>query len=237
MNELEPPALTIEETAKLALSQFADHVERQCGSPDGLKPIGDFAAKAAEHAARIAGVLTIVAERHAISIDLATVTDALILAEWYVMEALRLQQAGRRDLKLDQAQALLEWCLARDGDEVPFREVLQFGPGTLRTKGCCGTGHRDPDQPWLGGRSLPATAPLPHCQVGSTLMPYHRFKQQVPPATIANPATVHAALAESVAVVANVAAPLPENQGSAAQTVARLARVAGGEGIVSPDVV
>lgn len=39
--------------------EFYDHIESQCGSGNPLASIGDFAAKAAEHAARIAGVITL----------------------------------------------------------------------------------------------------------------------------------------------------------------------------------
>ena len=102
---------------------------------DGLQPIGDFAAKAAEHAARIAGVLTIVADHRATGIGMDTMAGALALAEWYVLETLRLQQAGRRDAKLLRANALLEFMQKRSGEEILLREILQFGPIDTRTKG------------------------------------------------------------------------------------------------------
>ena len=132
-NELDPPALAIANDAKAMLGQFADHIERQCGSSEGLKPISDFAAKAAEHAARIAGVLTIVADRSATTIGRSTMENALALAEWYVVETLRLQQAGRRDPKLAKARLLLEWLQERSID-TDFRDILRLGPSPLRNK-------------------------------------------------------------------------------------------------------
>ena len=133
-NELDPPALVIDDESAAALSAFADHVEVQVGSAEGLKPIGDFAAKAAEHAARIAGVLAIVADRMAAIITMEAMAGALALADWYVTETLRLHQAGRRDPKLLQAHGLLEWMQKRPEREILFRDVLQLGPAETRTK-------------------------------------------------------------------------------------------------------
>jgi hypothetical protein len=67
----------------------------------------DFAAKSAEHAARIAGVLTLVEDLKANEIGLEAMACAIPLADWYVSEARRLQQAGRADLRLLRAKALL----------------------------------------------------------------------------------------------------------------------------------
>ena len=61
-NELTPRALPISAAAAGILREFYDHIESQCGSGNPLESIGDFAAKAAEHAARIAGVITIIEE-------------------------------------------------------------------------------------------------------------------------------------------------------------------------------
>lgn len=134
-NELDPTTLTLEPEARDALIAFADHVERQCGSHEGLRPIVDFAAKVAEHAARIAGVLAVVDSQRATAISMDSMSNALALADWYVTEALRLHAAGQRDPKLVRANALLGWLHERGDVEVDFRTVLQFGPGLLRTKG------------------------------------------------------------------------------------------------------
>jgi len=133
-NELEPRALTLDPDAKAALVAFADHIEGQSGSAEGLRPIGDLAAKAAEHAARIAGVLTIVADRGASTIRLDAMAGAITLADWYVNEALRLHHAGRRDPKLVRAKALLDWLQKRGGPEVTPRDVVRLGPAATRTK-------------------------------------------------------------------------------------------------------
>jgi hypothetical protein len=133
-NELEPRTLTMSDRAVAAWRAFYDHVEEQCGPDQGLAPIRDFAAKAAEHAARIAGVLTIVADHGASEIDMDAMWPALALADWYVNEAARLQSAARTDAKLLRAQRLLEWMRERGGSVIGFREIVQFGPMATRTK-------------------------------------------------------------------------------------------------------
>ena len=56
---------------------FHDHVETQCGADGPLALVQDFAAKAAEHAARIAGVLTIVEDLQAREIRAGAMRNAL----------------------------------------------------------------------------------------------------------------------------------------------------------------
>jgi hypothetical protein len=94
----------------------------------------DLAAKAAEHAARIAGVLTLYGDLRAEEIGVEALADGAVLAGWYLGEALRLQAAGRTNPGLIRAQGLLDFLQARASDkgEVGFRDALQHGP--LRIK-------------------------------------------------------------------------------------------------------
>jgi hypothetical protein len=132
-NELDPPALTLDAEAFTAWKEFHDNVEARCGQHNELAAIGDFAAKAAEQAARIAGVLTIIDDRVAVEIKGSTMGDAVTITDWYVNETLRLQQAARTDAKLVRAQRLLVWLQARGG-EIDLREIIQFGPAAERSK-------------------------------------------------------------------------------------------------------
>ena len=88
-NELTPRALTISANAEAPWRAFYDHVEGQCGAGNPLTSIGDFAAKAAEHVARIAGVITIVEDLHATEIGKEAMCGAIALVDWYVNEACR----------------------------------------------------------------------------------------------------------------------------------------------------
>jgi hypothetical protein len=128
-NELAPRALPISASATEIW-----RIEGQCGAGNGLEAIGDFAAKAAEHAARIAGVLTIVEDLHAREIGLDAMEGAVALVDWYVCEALRLKQAGRTDPKLLRAAKLLEWLQGQSGGMAGISAILTHGPNALRTK-------------------------------------------------------------------------------------------------------
>jgi len=133
-NELEPRALHITEEACEIWRNFYNQIEEQCGSGGGLRGIRDFAAKAAEHAARIAGVLTVVEQPRAAEIGAEAMRSAVMLMDWYVNEAIRLQHASRTDASLLVAQQLLDWLRERGQELIPFREILQLGPAATRTK-------------------------------------------------------------------------------------------------------
>lgn len=133
-NELQPRELTFSAEAREIWITFFDHVEGMIGSEDDVRGVQDFAAKAAEHAARIAGVLTLYENIRAEEIGADAMANATELASFYVGEALRLQQAGRTNPKLQLAQRLLDWLRGTGDEQVLFRDLLQYGPGALRTK-------------------------------------------------------------------------------------------------------
>jgi hypothetical protein len=114
--------------------RFHDHVETQCGENGGLAPIKDFAAKAPEHAARIAGVITVVEDICAAEIGPGAMNGALEIADWCLNEACRLQQAGLIDPRLQRAAALLEWLQKQPDQTAAFREILRTGPNQTRMK-------------------------------------------------------------------------------------------------------
>jgi hypothetical protein len=133
-NELEPRELTLTQEAATALKLFGDHVERQCGLDGELAPVRDFAAKAAEHASRIAGVLSIIEDTQVQEIGSEAIACGIRLAEWYLVEALRLHGAIRADARLVRAQRLLDWIRRQAEPLVDLRTILRRGPMDLRTK-------------------------------------------------------------------------------------------------------
>jgi hypothetical protein len=133
-NELKPRALPFSANAKALWVAFHDHVEIQCGKDGALAPVRDFAAKAAEHAARIAGVLTIVDDIAVTEIGAKAMNNAIILVDWYLNEACRMQQGVVIDPRLNRAAALLEWLQAQPNQTATFREILRLGPNQTRIK-------------------------------------------------------------------------------------------------------
>jgi hypothetical protein len=134
VNELAPRALPMSDDAAAAWKLFFDQVELRSGNSGDLAPIRDFASKVAEHAARIAGVITITNDLHAEEVGLVAMENAVTLAGWYLGEAKRLQSASRLDPKLLRAAALLEWLKGRGNTDCSFREILRTGPNQVRTK-------------------------------------------------------------------------------------------------------
>ena len=133
-NELLPPALPISGDATIAWVDFYNRVEERCAPNADLSGIGDFAAKAAEHAARIAGVITMVENIYSTEIGEEAMTGALKIANWHISEAFRLKEAGRTDPRLLRAKALLKWIQGQPSGQVQFSYLMQFGPNAMRTK-------------------------------------------------------------------------------------------------------
>ena len=139
-NELNPPALKLDAQAFEIWKAFYNRIERRCSKNGDLTGIVDVASKAAEQAARIAGVLTVIENKGAIDsngiaaeINAATMHNAVAIADWYVGEALRLHQSGCTNPDLIRAQLLLEWFWQRGG-EADLRDIIRMGPPAERSK-------------------------------------------------------------------------------------------------------
>jgi len=130
-NELDLPTLGLEPDARNRLQAFLDEVERAQGRGGTYESIRPFASKAAEHAARIAGVLTVFKDG-----DLITgqaMGDAIKLARFYLGEALRLSDAASISVETEEAELLRKW-LQNSWNE-PFisaTDAAQNGPRRLR---------------------------------------------------------------------------------------------------------
>lgn len=81
-------------------------------APGGdLGHITGTASKAAEQAARIAGVLTLWADLDAQDVQAETMADAITLAQFHLSEASRLASAATISGEIDKAEALRMWLL------------------------------------------------------------------------------------------------------------------------------
>jgi Protein of unknown function (DUF3987) len=136
-NELLPRVLRISSDAQEVWREFYNRIESRSGPGSELAVVREFAGKAAEHAARIAGVLAIVADPGAQEIGADTMRNAAALVEWYVGESQRLAAAAMTDPRIARAQRLLEWARARTdapADGISIRWVTRHAPTELRTK-------------------------------------------------------------------------------------------------------
>ena len=101
-NELDLPTLRLSWEAREILVDYADATERAMGADGDLRPICAFAAKSAEQAARMAGVLTLYANPDATEINAEMMGRATELAQYYLGEALRLIDAATVDKELKE---------------------------------------------------------------------------------------------------------------------------------------
>jgi hypothetical protein len=111
---------------------FHDHVERQLGDEQPLASIRGFGSKAAEHALRIAGVLTLIDDVAASEMKAEHIKAGIALVQFYLTEALRLVDAGRADSDLLLAEKLLAW--AQQYDYIYPQKMYQYGPNGIRDK-------------------------------------------------------------------------------------------------------
>ena len=88
-----------------------------------------MASKAAEQAARIAGVLTLWRDLDALEVTARDMADAITLAQFYLSEAARLADAATVSVEIDRAEKLRNWLFTTwEHDEILPSEVVQRAP-------------------------------------------------------------------------------------------------------------
>jgi len=132
--ELRPIRHRLAADAKSTWIAFHDWAQHLLVDGGALRPVAGFAAKAAEHALRIAGVLAAIDDVRRTEIGLDYLESAVVITRFYLEEALRLHDVAATSPDLALAVKLLAWLEARPSRLVPIREVYQFGPGAVRDK-------------------------------------------------------------------------------------------------------
>ncbi len=133
-NALDPRRLEFSPEARPRWIQFADQVEAELRPNGTLHPVKGFGAKLAEHAARIAGILTIIEDIVAPTISLATLERAIRVASFYAAEAVRLFEAGVVSHQLDQAEKLRRWLMDEWKEPlIGMSAIYLYGPNSIRT--------------------------------------------------------------------------------------------------------
>lgn len=131
--ELRPRPVPFSAEAAALWIAFHDKVETDLAEGRLLRPIRGFGAKMAEHAGRLAGALTIYAERHAAEVTGEAMRCGIALAQHYAGEALRLHGAAHVPPGLTMAANLLRWWQARENPLADLATIYQRGPQGLRT--------------------------------------------------------------------------------------------------------
>jgi hypothetical protein len=136
-NELKPRALPLSPAAKRIWVEFHDAIEKQLGEGQDLAGIRAFGNKAAEHAARLAGILTLVHDLGAPHIPAPCLEAGIELVQFYLGEQLRLEEAGASDPDIVLAEKLLRWAQERS-DVVALVKIYQNGPAPIRDAATAG---------------------------------------------------------------------------------------------------
>ncbi len=130
-NKLNPRSLTLEPDAKYLWVGFHDYIEHQLQDHQPLAVIRGFANKTAEHAARLAGILTLILDLEAHVIKVEHMSAGITLVQFYLSEALRLFESATADPDLILAEKLLAWAQQREGP-VYMPLIYQYGPSGIR---------------------------------------------------------------------------------------------------------
>lgn len=131
--ELQPRTLALSTGARAMLVEFSDAIEAMQAKGRDLAHVTGAASKAAEQAARIAGVLTLWRDLHAPEVKPDDMADAITLAQFYLFEASRLASAATVSAETDRAETLRNWLLESwPHPEVTSGEVVNRGPNALR---------------------------------------------------------------------------------------------------------
>lgn len=132
-NELEPRRLPLDNQATSAWFDYADAVERRLTKDGEFEQIPGFANKLPEHAARIAGVLTIVDDPSSASIGIEALQRAIAIAEYFAREALRLFDARTASPTVRLAEMLLTWLHNKWTEPfIGLKVIYQYGPNLIR---------------------------------------------------------------------------------------------------------
>jgi hypothetical protein len=129
--ELNTRDLPLSLDARDLLINFANTTEHKQGHGQPYADITGTASKAAEQAARIAGVLTLFRDLNAACVALEDVANAVELMSYYLDEALRLSQSAALSGDLERAEKLRRWIIDTwPHDEILPRDIQKNGPTT-----------------------------------------------------------------------------------------------------------
>lgn len=131
--QLSPARLPLSSGARELLWRFYEAVEAAQATGKEMEHVRAYGSKAAEQAARIAGVLTLWTDLEAPEVTPQAMGWGIDLAQFYLGEARRLAEAGLVSEDTAKAERLRKWLAESwPHDDVTPREILRMGPNSLR---------------------------------------------------------------------------------------------------------
>lgn len=127
--ELTPRLLTLSGRARRVLEAFSDALETAQAPGGAYAHVTAYASKAAEQAARIAGVLTLWEDLAAQELSAEAMAAGIELAQFYLSEAARLADAAIVSAEIEKAETLRKWLLTSwPHPEILPAEVVRHAP-------------------------------------------------------------------------------------------------------------
>jgi putative DNA primase/helicase len=127
--ELKPYVMHMEPDAVVAWVDFFDQIELAQAPGGELADARAFASKAAEQAARIAGVIAVIEGHNSIKLD--DVVGGIRIATYYTNQHLKLTGTGKTNKRINHMQMLVDW-MREHGPHVVQTAILQSSPRPIR---------------------------------------------------------------------------------------------------------
>jgi len=132
-NELLPRQMTLTDAAKRQWIIYHNAIDRDLSAGRRLVPIRRFANKAAEHVLRLSGIQAMIQCADVDQIGVEDVERGIVLMEYYLAEAMRIQGCLSLHPDLLLAQKVLNWCKDAGREAIPLQEIYQRGPSQIRS--------------------------------------------------------------------------------------------------------
>ncbi|MBX9693756.1 MAG: DUF3987 domain-containing protein [Cyanobacteria bacterium] len=133
-NELDPRILELSPRAKNRYVAFHDEIQEELRPGGEFEPIRGLAAKAHDHAARLALTLAIFQNPEEKRVSEEDFARAEIIVRHCLSESLRLVDVGKTSQCLRRAEELLQWIVKRaDGESIPLVDIYKKGPRFFRS--------------------------------------------------------------------------------------------------------
>lgn len=137
-NVLQPQLLSLNPKASALWIEFHNQIERSLASGGELSEMRDIGSKAADNAARLAGLFHAYAGNLHLAVDETAMAAATKIVAWHLSEARRFLSEMSTPAEISEAVQLDRWLIQQLGqtgvNEVPFSQIQQRGPNALRKK-------------------------------------------------------------------------------------------------------
>lgn len=130
--QLQPRPLALSPAAEELYIEFYNDVESRQGPDGDLAEISGTASKMPEQALRLAATFQFFADIHSDTISEESLEAGIMCARYYLNEALRVDQDGGREYRLDCAAKVLEFIKKSELDTFTLTRIRQYGPTCAR---------------------------------------------------------------------------------------------------------